>query len=502
MGMILEYDQSPNATVDQKVGTLKDSVQRALEDVEQGVQKKEGRPGPPGTGIEEIIEQWCLSDSEEVPGDEWSYTQPQWQPNHYLWTRNEVHYTDGNIRYTTPGLADALNKAYEAAYAAEGKLEEVDATVDTIRQTVEELEQLADETKELAQQAQQAAESAEDQADQVAAEIEAANEQITILNTWLETLESTMETGYATKGELTQINTALSTQIQQNAAQISSTATKVQEIEIDASQAIEDAATAQAAADAAAENAQEAQNKYNTLKQQADATDEQLAAAEQAVQTAQAAAAAAQAAANAAQDDADSLADRVTVAESNITQMAEQINLSVSEIQNVKDGSLTSVGIEFALSDSPTVAPTEGWSTTAPEWEDGKYMWQRTTSTKGDGTTKTTVTCISGATGAIGEAATVLHIDSSRGTVFKNNAVNTMLSVSIYKGGLRITDINALKIEYGETAHLQWFWQALGDDEFEEIPDTDSRIGSGGFTFSLSPADVDTKAVFQCQLIV
>ena len=45
----------------------------------------------------------------------------------------------------------------------------------------------------------------------------------------------------------------------------------------------------------------------------------------------------------------------------------------------------------------------------------------------------------------------MLHIDSSRGTVFKNNAVNTMLSVSIYKGGLRITDINALKIEYGET---------------------------------------------------
>lgn len=44
MGMILEYDQSPQATVDQKVGTLKDSVQRALEDVEQNV---EGKPGAP-----------------------------------------------------------------------------------------------------------------------------------------------------------------------------------------------------------------------------------------------------------------------------------------------------------------------------------------------------------------------------------------------------------------------------------------------------------------------
>ena len=199
--------------------------------------------------------------------------------------------------------------------------------------------------------------------------------------------------------------------------------------------------------------------------------------------------------------------ERLTAAEQKITDEAIISTVSQKfatkvEVDTTKKNALTSVGIEFALSDSPTVAPTEGWSTTAPEWEDGKYMWQRTTSTKGDGTTKTTVTCISGATGAIGEAATVLHIDSSRGTVFKNNAVNTMLSVSIYKGGLRITDINALKIEYGETAHLKWYWQALGGSEFEEIPDTDSRIGSGGFTFSLSPADVDTKAVFQCQLIV
>ena len=103
MSMILEYDQSPNATVDQKVSTLKDSVQRALEDVEQNT---EGKPGAPGVGIEEIIEQWSLSTSKISVTGAWGYEQPQWQPNHYLWTRNEVHYTDGNIRYTTPGLAE------------------------------------------------------------------------------------------------------------------------------------------------------------------------------------------------------------------------------------------------------------------------------------------------------------------------------------------------------------------------------------------------------------
>ena len=337
MGMILEYDQSSNATVDQKVSTLKDSVQRALEDVEKNV---EGKPGAPGVGIEEIIEQWNLSTSQYSPVGEWVYLyeRPEWKPGHYFWTRNEVHYTDGNIRYTTPGFADALNKAYEAAYEADGVLGDIEETVSTIEQTVKDIEQIADETKELAEQAKEDAESAVSQAQQVQDEINTANQQIATLTQELETLESTMTANYATKGELTQVETDLGTQIEQNAAQISQTATKVQEIEVDASQALQDAADAQAAADAADEKAIEAQNKYTQLKQQADATDEQLAAAEEAVQQAQAAASAAGDAAAAAAAAASALADRVTTAESNITQNAEQISQTVTKLNSLKFG--------------------------------------------------------------------------------------------------------------------------------------------------------------------
>ncbi len=397
MGMILEYDQSPNATVDQKVSTLKDSVQRALEDVEQNT---EGRPGAPGVGIESIIEQWLLSTSKISPIGTWVYTEdrPDWKPNHYFWTRNEVHYTDGNIRYTTPGLADALNRAYEAAYEAGDILGDIETTVSTIEQTVEEITQLANESKELAQQAQSAAESADEQVDQVSAEIAEANRQIGILVGELETLESTMEASYATKGELTEISTSLGTQIQQNAAQISSTASAVQQVDIDATQALQDAAAAATAAAQAQQNATDAQNKYTQLKQQADVTDEQLAVAQEAVEEAQAAADAAQDAADAAAAAADSLDDRVTIAESNITQMATQISSTVSKVEMA----VSSVKIEYALSDSATTAPTSGWSTTAPAWVDGKYMWQKTTTTKGDGTSSVTTTCISGATGATG----------------------------------------------------------------------------------------------------
>lgn len=99
------------------------------------------------------------------------------------------------------------------------------------------------------------------------------------------------------------------------------------------------------------------------------------------------------------------------------------------------------------------------------------------------------------------EATVNLRIDSSRGTVFKNNAVSTVLSAVIYKGSKRITDIDTLHAEFGETAYLEWLWQRIDEESFGTIVSTDSRIGNGGFTFTLSPDDVDTKVVFMCQLI-
>lgn len=103
--------------------------------------------------------------------------------------------------------------------------------------------------------------------------------------------------------------------------------------------------------------------------------------------------------------------------------------------------------------------------------------------------------------GLKGEDATLLRIDSSRGTVFKNNAVSTVLSAVIYKGSKRITDITELKKEYGASAYLEWQWQRIGESSFGTILANDIRIGNDGFTFTLSPDDVDTKVVFMCNLI-
>ena len=69
-----------------------------------------------------------------------------------------------------------------------------------------------------------------------------------------------------------------------------------------------------------------------------------------------------------------------------------------------KDGvGINTVDVEYAKSSSNTTAPTSGWQTTAPAWEDGKYIWSRTKTVLTDGSTEyTKAVCITGGKGATG----------------------------------------------------------------------------------------------------
>lgn len=100
------------------------------------------------------------------------------------------------------------------------------------------------------------------------------------------------------------------------------------------------------------------------------------------------------------------------------------------------------------------------------------------------------------------EITTLLRIESSRGTVFKTDRVATVLSVVLYHGKQRITDSATMKQVFGDKAYLQWKWQRLDDESFGVISSSDSRFGDNGFTFTLSPDDVDTKITFMCELMV
>lgn len=62
------------------------------------------------------------------------------------------------------------------------------------------------------------------------------------------------------------------------------------------------------------------------------------------------------------------------------------------------------VQILYALSDSETIPPNEGWSIIAPEWQEDKYMWQKTKVIYVDETTdESSPTCIQGAKGQNGQ---------------------------------------------------------------------------------------------------
>lgn len=77
------------------------------------------------------------------------------------------------------------------------------------------------------------------------------------------------------------------------------------------------------------------------------------------------------------------------------------------EINDIKDTTkktVKTVQVLYALSTSEIVGPTTGWSETAPQWESGKYMWQKTIVTYVDNTTLESETCIQGAKGEDGTA--------------------------------------------------------------------------------------------------
>lgn len=64
------------------------------------------------------------------------------------------------------------------------------------------------------------------------------------------------------------------------------------------------------------------------------------------------------------------------------------------------DVTIKKVDVEYAAGDSNTEAPTDGWSTDSPQWEPGKYIWQRTVTTMANNNQVVSdPVCIQGAAG-------------------------------------------------------------------------------------------------------
>ena len=81
-----------------------------------------------------------------------------------------------------------------------------------------------------------------------------------------------------------------------------------------------------------------------------------------------------------------------------------------SAISDVEAKAIVKSEEEFYQSTSPTSLEGGSWSATQPEWTEGTYIWRRTATTYGDGSSEYTPSangvCITGNTGASGESGT------------------------------------------------------------------------------------------------
>lgn len=178
--------------------------------------------------------------------------------------------------------------------------------------------------------------------------------------------------------------------------------------------------------------------------------------------------------------------------------ISKDANNNASSAKDTASSAVVSVTEQYAVSASRTEVPTEGWSTETPSDTD-KYVWHRIVTTYGDGSTVVGEPAL--LTGPNGENAVLLRIDSSRGTVFKNDSISTVLSAVIYNGSNRIIGIDDLHSIFGSGAYLQWYWQKVDDETFGVISSGDSMISNNGFTLTIAANQVDTKVTFMCELI-
>lgn len=160
---------------------------------------------------------------------------------------------------------------------------------------------------------------------------------------------------------------------------------------------------------------------------------------------------------------------------------------------------VTQVDVLYYYSTSNQTPTGGSWSTTVPTYVSDKYLWTKTRTYYSTGfSEETEPICV---TGDKGEDAISLQITSSNGLIFKNDAQVTVLTVAIYYGAHRITNITDLHTYINVGAYLQWKWKRIADSSYGIIASTDERLSDDGFTLTLDTGDIDTQVTFICELI-
>ena len=128
-----------------------------------------------------------------------------------------------------------------------------------------------------------------------------------------------------------------------------------------------------------------------------------------------------------------------------------------SEISGLSQVAVKTVEVYYALGDSQTTAPSTGWSTTAPAWEEGKYMWQKTLTIFADDTVAvphrswSNPTCIQGAAGQDGDPGYNTAIVSLYKRSSTAATVDWTITLTYYFTGQNAHHLNAVPSGWSES---------------------------------------------------
>ena len=147
---------------------------------------------------------------------------------------------------------------------------------------------------------------------------------------------------------------------------------------------------------------------------------------------------------------------------------------------SVASTAVNNVYDEYAINTSPTTAPTTGWSTTVPTWQEGYYIWLRTVKTINGTSSTSDAVCITGSKGDDGYMIVIL---TSNGSVFKNSSGTTTLTARIYQG--------ATELDSAGTS-FTYSWQ-----RWLKNGTRDTTFSGSGKTITVSASNVDEKSDYE-----
>lgn len=150
---------------------------------------------------------------------------------------------------------------------------------------------------------------------------------------------------------------------------------------------------------------------------------------------------------------------------------------------------VSSTEVTYGASASAGTQPSS-WNPSIPTVAEGQYLWTKTVVTYSDGKSTTTYSYAKqGAKGDTGDKgdpgadAITLTVTSSNGTIFKNSAIETVLTAHVYKAGAELTSA-----QIAELGTIKWY------------KDGSSTAISTGITLAIDAGDVTNKATYIAQL--